>query len=274
MPLWFTEGLAEYWSEGWTSDAEMIMRDLVLNNHLYTLGQMGAIWGSYLMYKEGQAVLKFISDNYGEDKILRLLHNVWISEDFSKVMKETLGMDYREFSEAWKYKLTKDIFPLMEDKDLPHRATLQITHDGYNTLPAFYRNPDGKPMAVFVANRDGYSSIYMKAVVEDRKLQPELIIRGERTAALESFHIQRSRLDVDPEGRLAFIAKNGPRDMLYVYDLNTRKTRNHFTFKNLVSLFSPAWSPDGRWIAVGGLDRSGMSDLYLIDYLVCRITRR
>lgn len=29
LPLWFTEGIAEYWSEGWDSEAEMFIRDAV-----------------------------------------------------------------------------------------------------------------------------------------------------------------------------------------------------------------------------------------------------
>ena len=30
-PLWFTEGLAEHWSEGWGSEADMFIRDAVLS---------------------------------------------------------------------------------------------------------------------------------------------------------------------------------------------------------------------------------------------------
>ena len=31
-PLWFVEGIAEYWSYHWDTQAEMVMRDAVLNN--------------------------------------------------------------------------------------------------------------------------------------------------------------------------------------------------------------------------------------------------
>lgn len=263
VPLWFTEGLAEYWSEGWTSDAEMILRDLVLNSRLFPLGRMASIWGTYLMYKEGQSILKTIAETYGEDKILRLLHNVWKSEDFSQVMKLTLGQNYNEFSEAWEYQLEKELFPLLESRDLPSRVTRQVTENGYHTLPVFYRE-NGIAKAVFMADRDGYSTICLKNLNSITKENPEVLIRGERSDAFESFHIQQSKIDVDSLGRLVFAAKKGPRDVLYVHDMNTGKQET-FSFPELVSLFSPAWSPDGNRIAMTGLDKTGCADVYCVD---------
>src|SRR3989449_2192505 len=40
MPLWFTEGLAEYYSAGEDSRDEMILRDLTISGDLPTLGQL------------------------------------------------------------------------------------------------------------------------------------------------------------------------------------------------------------------------------------------
>ena len=148
IPLWFEEGLAEYWSEGWSSEAEMIIRDGVLYNKIVPLPQMYLISGTYTMYKEGQAILKYISERYGEEKILQLMDNVWKSDMFSGVMKMTIGKDYRELNEEWSYHLKKTIYPLMVEKDLPRMVTSRITERGYNSLPAFYR--DGKtPRVVF-----------------------------------------------------------------------------------------------------------------------------
>ncbi len=76
-PLWFTEGLAEYWSTDWDSQAEMVMRDAVLNDIAVGLSDMDRIYGSFLMYKEGQNALQFLSSRYGEGKILELMENFW-----------------------------------------------------------------------------------------------------------------------------------------------------------------------------------------------------
>jgi len=76
-PLWFIEGLAEYWSNDWDIQAEMVMRDAVVTNYLVPLDDMDRIYGSFLMYKEGQGILRYISDRYGEEKILFFMESFW-----------------------------------------------------------------------------------------------------------------------------------------------------------------------------------------------------
>ena len=264
VPLWFVEGLAEYWSEGWSSEAEMVIRDGVLNNTLVPIERMSLIWGTYLMYKEGQAVLKYIAETYGEEKILRILQNVWKASTFSEVMRITLGKSYRELSDDWLYSLKKDIYPLLENSDFPRMAARRITDRGFNTIPAFFRN-DTSRSVVFVGNRDGYSNIFQKRLADDEKKDPDILVRGERTPELESFRLQHSKIDVSRDGRLAFVAKSGAQDILYVYDLKAKTVVRQFRLSGLVSLFSPSWSPDGKRLALTGLDRAGKNDLYLLD---------
>lgn len=263
-PLWFSEGLAEYWSDEWSTDAEMVIRDMVLNNTIVPIDQMALIYGTYYMYKEGESILRYISETYGEEKILRILLNVWKDEQFSDVLKMTIGKSTKELSEEWLYHLKKTMYPLLEKKDSPRMVTTRITDRGFNTLPAFYRDST-EARVVFMANRDGYSSIYMKPVVAYKEAKPEILIKGERTAALESFRLQNNRIDVDTQGRLVFIAKSGSQDVLYLYSIPERKFLKKFHFPDLVSLSSPAWSPDGTRIALSGLDRAGLSDLYLVE---------
>jgi hypothetical protein len=274
VPLWFSEGLAEYWSEGWDSEAEMIIRDVVFHNTIVPLDQMSRILGTYLMYKEGQAVLKYIAEQYGEEKVLCLMKNVYKETLFSDVLKITVGKGYKELSEEWLYHLKKTRYPIMAVKDLPGMVTTRITNKGFNTMPAFYRKDD-IPMVVFMANRDGYSSIYQKALVDYKHETPEIVVKGERTPELESLPLQKSRIDVNRESQLLFIAKSGSKDALFLFSLADKKVICKFKFPELVSMSSPAWSPDGSRIAFSGLDAAGMNDLYLFhvaDSSLIRLT--
>ncbi|RPH36752.1 hypothetical protein EHM92_03955, partial [bacterium] len=90
-PLWFTEGLAEYWSTEWDSQAEMVMRDVVLNATVVGLNDMDRIYGTFIMYKEGQNALQYLARTYGEEKVLLLMENFWKEESFSDVFKITIG---------------------------------------------------------------------------------------------------------------------------------------------------------------------------------------
>jgi len=265
MPLWFTEGLAEYWSTDWDSQAEMFLRDAVLNNYLVPVDEIYQINGSFLMYKEGQAICRYIAQKYGEDKLLQLFENYWKVEQFSQLLKLTIGKDYREFDEDWIYALKKIYYPLLHDADIPGQVTMQITRAGINTKPAYFRR-NGEPFVVFYSNRLGYSNIYCSPLqpFEKNKNNAKIVIKGERTYEFESFHQLQSKLDVSRAGDLAFIAKSGGRDAIYLYDLNANHLLNKIQFNDLIYLASPAVSPEGDRIVFSAIDYAGRNDLYVV----------
>ncbi len=267
LPLWYIEGLAEYWSEGWTNESEMYIKDAVLNGYLVPLDQMYAIYGSFLMYKEGQAILKFIAEKYGEQKIIQLIENAWKEDNFPNILKLTIGLNYREFDKEWLYHLKKQHYPIMEKNDFPEMIAKQVTHLGINTKPAFYRNREEKMLA-FVSNRTGYSNIYQMSLpkeVLDKEKSVDVLIKGERTNEFESFHILNSKIDVNEKGLLTFVSKSGESDVIYIYDIQNSKIINSFKFDDVITLFSPSWSADETKIVFAGISFSGKSDIYIVD---------
>ncbi|MDZ7267991.1 MAG: BamA/TamA family outer membrane protein [candidate division KSB1 bacterium] len=274
LPLWFTEGIAEYWSEGWDSEAEMFIRDAVLAGQLVPLSQMYRIYGTFLMYKEGQAICKFIAERYGEQKLLQLIENIWKADNFSEVMKLTLGVDYREFDKLWLYHLKKEKYPLLEDHDVPGMITRHLTDKGISTKPAFACYGEQREI-VFLSNRVGYSNIYRMPYGMERaeKGHPETLVDGERTTEFEAFNLLRSKLDVNRHGLLAFVSKSRGYDALYIYSLSRKKIVSRHQFDELVTLSSPSWSPDGRRLAFAATGFAGMRDLFLLDLDSERLTK-
>lgn len=266
-PLWFTEGLAEYWSSRWDAQAEMVLKDAVLNNYIVPISQMYRIYGSFIMYKEGQAILEYISRKYGEEKILLLMENIWKYSKFSQVFRDVIGKDYREFDQEWIYYLKKRYYPLLKTNDLSKMVTSTIVKKGYNFKPAFYRDEQGQDKVVFVANRTGYSNIYMADVKPLRLKEKEkvrVLVKGERTSDFESFHLFSSKIDVDRNGNLSFSSKSGENDALYIYNIPEGRIIKKFQWDDLVGISSPAFSPDGRSVVFSGLDFSGRKDLFLL----------
>jgi len=267
-PLWFTEGLAEYWSSKWDAQAEMVIKDAVLNNYIVPLSQMYQIYGTFMMYKEGQAILQYIAENYGEDKILLLMTNIWKYSKFSDVFRDVVGMDYRRFDEEWIYSLKKRYYPLLKDHDLSKMVTQTVVRKGYNFKPAYYKDPEGNQKVVFVGNRTGYSNIYMadvKALGPERHAKITTLVKGERTSEFESFHLFSSKIDVDKEGNLTFVSKSGENDALYIFNIPERRIIKKYDWPKIVGISSPSFSPDGKTIAFAGLDFSGKQDLYMLN---------
>ena len=267
LPLWFMEGIAEYWSQGWNDEAEMFIKDAVLNGYLYPLSQMYQIYGSFLMYKEGQAILQYIADTYGEQKIIQLIENTWKQDNFSDVMKLTIGLNYEEFDKEWIYHLKKKHYPIMADSDFPEMVARQITFQGINTKPVFFREKGNKTIA-FVSNRTGYSDIYKMRLPETKiakEKSVDYLIKGERNDEFESFHILNSKIDVNDRGQLSFVSKSGESDVIYIYDIETRTIIKDFKYEDIITMFSPSWSPDGTRIAFTGISFSGKSDIYVLQ---------
>ena len=113
-PLWFTEGLAEHWSGAPDYQHEMMMRDAVASNYLVPLDDLDRIAGSYLMYKEGEAVCRFIGETYGEEKLLELIENTWRDVDFAKVMAYVLGEPMDALSDRWAAWVRRQYLPKLE----------------------------------------------------------------------------------------------------------------------------------------------------------------
>jgi hypothetical protein len=270
-PLWFTEGLAEFWSTEWDTQAEMVMRDAVLNNYVVPLNDMERIFGTFLMYKEGQKILEYVAERYGEEKILLLMENFWKATSFSDVMKVTMGCAYKEFDEEWLYHLKKRYYPIMGGNDLPSGVTKNVVDVGFNAKPVFYEH-NGKRYIYFIGNHTGYTNIY-RVDLDMEKPESEVVIEGEKTDEFEAFHLFQSKLDISKDGMLAFVTKSGENDALHIYDINNNRLHDTFQFHSLVVLGSPSWSPDGKRVVFSAVDRGGNSDLYILELSARSITR-
>ena len=266
-PLWFTEGLAEHWSGEPDFQHEMVLRDAVVSNYLVPLENLDRIFGTFLMYKEGEAVCRFIAERYGEEKLLLLIENFWRDTDFRKVMEHVLREDYRAISDAWTDWVRAQYLPKMEDMDVPTLMSEAVAARGVSGKPTFYRHADGRREIAFVGNRDGYTNLYAVEVDADGAPldEPRVLVEGGRGARFEAFHFFESRIDVSPDGRLAFVTQSGEQDVLHVYDLANDRMGDTFRFDDLIAVYSPSWNPTGRMLAFTGIDRSGFSDLYTYD---------
>ncbi|MCB0295375.1 MAG: biopolymer transporter Tol, partial [Calditrichaeota bacterium] len=142
-PLWVSEGLAEFQSVGWNTDMDMMVRDAVLNNYIPDMNLLQY----YMVYQGGASVFRYIADTYGREKIGEILHKTRGKVSFERVMKSSLGVGYREFTDRWHRYLKKQYWPDVADRKEPVEIAKQLTHharesNSYNYAPTLSPNGD------------------------------------------------------------------------------------------------------------------------------------
>ena len=267
-PLWFVEGLAEFYSTQWDAQAEMLLRDAVLNNYFVSLKDMNRIYGSYLMYKEGQSFLEFAAEKYGEEKIALLLDNFWMSTSFNQVLETTFKQSFEQIDSEWLYHLRKKYFPMMESSYPTEFGSLKITKEGFNFSPVYFEF-ERKNYLYFIANRDGYSSLYRIEIGPEFIPidSPELVLRGGQTEEFEAFHLFNSTIDISKEGLLVFVTKKGGSDAIHFFSINENRMVKTFQNHDLVFISSPKFSSNGNRIVFSAVDKKGFSDIFIFDLL-------
>lgn len=261
-PLWFVEGLAEYWSTEWDTQSEMVMKDAVLNNYIVGLDNWEFIYGTYLMYKMGQKACEYISKTYGEEKILELVENLWMDDNFSNVLEYTIGKDYAQFDREFLYHLKKTYYPDLEKSDDPSQVSTNVFSNGFAHKPT-YTNVNNSEEIYFIGNITGYTSIFK--VNLNHRNDVELIVEGETKDEFEQFHFFRTGIDVSSSGLLAFVTQKGDADALHIYDTKSNKLVANYSFKNIIRIGSPSWFSDSKKIIFPAEEFTGKSDLYIFD---------
>ncbi|MEW5841964.1 MAG: BamA/TamA family outer membrane protein [Bacteroidota bacterium] len=262
-PLWFTEGLAEYWSTDWDTQSEMVMRDAVLNGQFVSLVNLDMISGSYLMYKEGQRLLGFISQEYGEDKILAIMENYWRFSKFDDDLEFTLGSKLEDVDNKWIYKIRQEYYPLYKN-NYPHFVEgKKLTDFGFNFSPRILER-NGKKEIYFVGNYYGYTSLMKMPYAPDtlETVKPEVVVQGEKDAIFEAFHLLENSIAVSSNGYVAFVTGSQGRDVLHLYSVDEDEVVKNIGFNELIRMKSPSFSKDGNEIVFNGTDKKGFSDLY------------
>lgn len=267
-PLWFTEGIAEYWSSEWEPSEDMIAADAILSGVNFDENSIYSISGTYLMYKMGESLLTYMAETYGEDKILMIFENWWKGATFREVVEYTFAVPIKEIFDGWQYYLKKRYYPIIADAELPNRTAKALTPQGFSVRPVLARliSDDGeeKDCLIYKGNKLGYSGIYLRELGTSNEKHVALV-KGERTPEFESLHLLDSDISVSGNGRLAFASRHYERDVLYIYDLNDREIEQKLDFKRLVAIKSPSWSPDGSQIVFNGCAKGGTYDLYVYN---------
>ena len=273
-PLWFIEGMAEYFATS-PQDAKsrMFVRDALLHDHLLPLPEIWRIEGSFMMYKEGEAVVNYIAVTLGEEAVIQILENWWMSNNFSIVLKKTIDMDLEELSDAFLQYTKRRHYPSLLQGAFPSDIGEQITpHNAFHTRPALTIDVDGNMELYSLCAEDGVINVCRVDSGGKNRLERTLIAKGSRSETLESIPAFRSKIEAHGD-TLVFVSKSGDQDVIYFWDAKKRRRIDEVSIAGLSLLSSPTLSGDRSRMVFSAIDSVGIMDLFLYE-LETRRSRR
>jgi Tol biopolymer transport system component len=262
LPLWFIEGMAEYLTQGADDPhTAMWMRDQSRRT-LPTIPQLGDSY-RWFPYRYGQAVWAYLAGRYGDEIVSRLLQTAGRSNDPELAMARILGADLMELSEQWHRAVTEAYAPLVEVTDPPSTYGEQVfANEGtLNTAPTI--SPDGRRLA-FISSRDLFSLDVFIGDLETGKILRKLT----QTATdphFESLQFISSAGAFSADGeRFVLAGVSRGRPTLTIIEVESGDHVRDIRLPELGEVFTPTWSPDGRYVAFSALV-GGFSDLFMYD---------
>lgn len=259
LPLWFSEGLAEYAAFGWDTNSDMYLREGVTSNHLPEIHELRG----YMAYRGGQGVFDYIAAEFGREAITEILHVIRQSGSLEYALEEVLGLDLEVLSDRWHETLRETHSPEIATRTpldrIAHPLPRPGRSGGYVTGATL--SPDGTLVA-YLYNEGALFDVYVAPTSETGS--PTRLISGQTSTDFESFRVLTSGMAWSPAGtQLAIAVKAGPTEAITVVDIETRRTR-HIRLDDIDTILTLSWSPDGERMAFSGL-RFGQSDLYVLN---------
>lgn len=286
LPGWVVEGMAEYLSLG-GEDAHtaMWLRDAAAHDQLPTVEQLGQ--ARFFPYRYGQAFWSFLAARYGDDVLGRILRSK--IRGVLPRLEDATGLTRTELTRAWHASMSHDaadatVAPAQRNAMPGDRARLHVapalSPDGRRLV--FMSERDRVSLTLFMADAatgkilsrlvstatdphfdslqyiqssgawDSAGTRFATAAVSGGR--PVLLIvdtsRPEARREIPFDHLgEISSPSWSPDGtRLVFSAMSGGLSDLFVYTLSTGALQQ--LTADVYADLHPAWSPDGRSIAL------------------------
>lgn len=260
IPIWFSEGMAEYQALGWDEDTDMFIRDAAIGEYLPDVQRLSG----YFAYRGGQAVFYYIAKKYGKEKIGEVINALRSVGSVDAAFKQTIGLNLKEFNERWKKDIKRVFWPDIEITQDPDEYAKRLTDpdedDGfYNTSPAI--SPQGDKIA-FITNRDFFFSLYIMDANTGEIIKE--IAEGNTSPNFEELNILTPGLTWSPDGsKIAISALSHGYDIVYVFDY---EDEDFYTLPiKFDAIHSVNWSWDGKYLAFIG-QTPKQTDVYIYSF--------
>ncbi|HJR33481.1 MAG TPA: hypothetical protein VJ817_00920, partial [Gemmatimonadales bacterium] len=260
-PLWFGEGMAEYYSLGAEDpNTAMWLRDAALEGKLPSPEDFYRVFP----YRFGQALVAYIGGRWGDEAIAQIT-KLGSGGGIEAALQRVLGLSFPALVAQWQDAVQKKYLPEIGNRTKGRAVASELltrkrSGGGWHLAPAL--SPDGSRVA-YLSEQDFY---FIDLWLADGNTGKPIrrLLKSSSSGNYETFRFITSSASWAPDGkRLAIAAQRSGKDDIVIVDAERNKKLREIRV-TIAGVTNPTWSPDGKRLVFSGLD-GGLSDLYTIN---------
>jgi Tol biopolymer transport system component len=268
-PTWLMEGLASFMAQDEDSRDRMVLRDAVVNDRIprITLNPQG-----YFAYRFGHAVFKYMTEQYGMDGLRDFIYEYrnTLGSSVDRALKRAFNVTPEEFDSRFRTWLRKQYLPALVAKGEPQEYgdPFRINPNNPSNEISPVPSPSGDLLVAFTTYKEDVDLALLN--IPERRLLKNLtsgytseyeygIVQSFTTAGTMGRDVAWS-----PNGDqvAVFVKKERGRNLLLINPLTGTLDRS--IAMKVEQQLSPAYSPDGRFIAFAAYE-GNQPDIFLYD---------
>ncbi len=302
VPRWFNEGTARAMEpDGWTSDVDQVLRLATDADQLEYSGSDPL--DGHLLYEGGQSLVRFMMAEYGTDVIAEIVHGGrdLFGYDFGAAVLQATGSTFEQIYERWESELKEHYKTELRKGDRIDDVGRRLGIDGLTAISWAVPSPDGRMIAYMGSKGVRKNGLYIGGVDDDdlekitgeRGLEPvftwapdgrSLVVSKGRYASDRTLTHDLYRLGLDgdldritsggdlsdpayaPDGSMIVaVQSRGGRGNLVMVDPRSGRVTPLTSFTEDIQIYTPRFSPDGRYLAFSMFDADGSRVIGTID---------
>ena len=276
MPLWMMEGLAEYETGDLDkTNREMYLRDMMIpvnrekygkTNKLIPLEKLHSF--NHLKphqvtvgYKQSNELIRFIADEYGKDKLIKILRAYKDKFEANTVLFETLGLNMKELNRRFEEYLEDKYMFIKDELQEPELYGKKVTNPEYfysfNESPVFTKDDTG---IIYITDRYGYNEIVRQNLLDGKIVS---LVGNKHFNTVEYIESPNKALALSPDEKcLYFIGKKEQVNYIYRYEFKRKQAAVIDTGIKIIG--SVDVTNDGKKLVFTGM-QGGYNNIFMYD---------